>query len=92
MVIRGQQEWEVQDIINHAISQHKGKTIVEFCVKWKGPFEDSWHEPSDLENSPDLLHSYLYKLNATERRKVARLIDRQLLSKLSPALQELGAS
>lgn len=90
VVIQGQQEWELEDILAHSIHSSRHKSTVEFRVLWKGPFEDSWHDPCDFANSQDVLRKYLYRLTASVRKKVVKLFDAQSLARLPSELQRLA--
>jgi hypothetical protein len=51
VLMDGELEYELDDIINHSIHKARRSTervIVEFCVMWKGPCADSWREPIDF--------------------------------------------
>ena len=57
-LIDGEEEYEVEEIINH---RHTGRNRKkQYLVKWIGypPSENSWVDESDL-HSPDLLEEYL---------------------------------
>mgnify|MGYP005609711585 CR=1 FL=1 len=49
--IEGELEWEVDAVTDHNLIKPKGlkPSLVEFKIKWKGDYEDSWHEFRDLE-------------------------------------------
>jgi hypothetical protein len=54
VIIEGEEEWEVDDIIDFNVvhSQRRNvPTIIEFRVRWKGAYNDSWHEACDFEHS-----------------------------------------
>jgi hypothetical protein len=55
-LVRGEEEWEVEAIINHRI--RRGKT--EFLVHWKGypDSERTWQKNTDLGNSKQLIAEY----------------------------------
>jgi hypothetical protein len=60
VVINGELEWELEAIINHNVVKSRSPnrpSLVEFKVRWKGDFEDSWHELVDFENSMDSIES-----------------------------------
>ena len=80
VVINAELEYEVDDILNYSIFKSRRKSerdIVEFRVKWKGPCEDSWHEPIDFEHCQDVLVAYLHRLTKPDRIKVLRAFDAQ---------------
>ena len=56
-IIEGEQEWEVEKIINSRHVGHHKK--LQFLVRWKGfpPSEDSWVPESDL-SAPDLIEEF----------------------------------
>jgi hypothetical protein len=89
VVINGELEWEVDAVVDHNIVQTKNKktTIVEFRVRWKGDYEDSWHEFVDFEHSIDSVQRYL-KNNCTRavRRRVLRALKPEELQRLDADL------
>jgi hypothetical protein len=58
-LIHGEEEWEVEAIINHRTRRGKA----EFLVHWKGypDSERTWQPVADLGNSKDLLDEYKKK-------------------------------
>ena len=55
-LINGQQEWEVEQIIQHRkICAHKGTWQTEFQVKWKGYEDLTWEPEEHLDHAQDLL-------------------------------------
>jgi hypothetical protein len=80
VVINGELEWEVEAVIDHNVIRAKSRkqlNLVEFRVRWKGDYEDSWHEFVDFEHSIDTLQKYL-KNNCT------RAVRRRILNALKP--------
>jgi hypothetical protein len=80
VLIEGELEWEVHGISNHNILRSRcknGLNLVEFCVNWKGSYEDSWHEFVDFENSLDALEQYL-------RNQCTRGVRLQIYKVLKP--------
>jgi hypothetical protein len=72
VVINGELEWEIETILNHNVvkAKQKGKPgLVEFKVRWKGDYEDSWHELVDFENSMQSIESYLNNYCTKQMRK-----------------------
>ena len=55
--IKGQEEWEVEKILQHR--QRYGKN--EYLTRWKGfnQGEDTWESEENLENAYDKLQEYL---------------------------------
>jgi len=55
----GQQEWEVEAILDDRIRRQKE----QFLVRWKGypPTEDSWQWKEDLEHAEEILREYQRK-------------------------------
>jgi len=55
--IKGQEEWEVEKILQH--HQRYGKN--EYLIQWKGfnQGEDTWESEENLENAYDKLQEYL---------------------------------
>src|SRR5487761_1662692 len=54
-LVEGQPEWEVEDILNSRVRQHK----TQYLVKWKGYSDahNSW-EPKEHLHAPELLSTY----------------------------------
>ncbi len=91
VVIRGALEWEVDAIVDHSIHVYKTGSkppVVEFRVKWTGPYLDTWHEPCDFENAQDALSKYLLtRLTRSERVRVLKCFDAQSLARLPAQLR-----
>ena len=89
--ISGQLEWEVVSIINHSITKVKGRTppiVVEFCVTWKGSYDNSWHEFIDLEGCIETLEQYLRSFcTRTARCQIYKGLTPTELLQLKPDLQ-----
>jgi hypothetical protein len=51
MIINDEPEYEVESIDFNLLrsKRRNGPTMVEFRVRWKGGYQDSWHEPIDFE-------------------------------------------
>ena len=64
VIIDGQQEWDVTDIVNHNIifTKNKSQSTIEFKVQWKGDCEDSWHEFSYLEGCLEIGEVYVVQM------------------------------
>jgi hypothetical protein len=72
VVINGELEWEIEAIINHNVIKSRKSSqpgLVEFKVRWKGDYEDSWHELIDFENSMESIESYLNNNCTKQTRK-----------------------
>ena len=92
--IDGSVEYEVDQIINHntVISRsRKLSSIVEFRVRRKGSYDDTWHEPQDFKHSIETLCAYLNSLNPSMRKRVLKLFDAETLSAL-PSYMRAQAS
>ena len=51
----------MEAVIDHNLLKSRRKsvaTILEFRVKWKGGYEDSWHEFADFEHSVASVEAY----------------------------------
>jgi len=64
IVINGEEEWEVEEILN----SHWYQRRFQFLVKWKGFSREhnSWKVASDIK-APDLIVEYYWKHPATPR-------------------------
>jgi RNase H-like domain found in reverse transcriptase/Reverse transcriptase (RNA-dependent DNA polymerase)/Integrase zinc binding domain/gag-polyprotein putative aspartyl protease len=72
VVINGELEWELEAIINHHVVKSKKSSrpgLVEFKVRWKGDYEDSWHELEDFENGMESIETYLNNHCTKQMRK-----------------------
>jgi hypothetical protein len=64
VMIDGEPEWEVQEILDSRIKTlGKGKnkkTLLEYKVRWKGyPIEEAtWQPEEDLDNAPEVMKEY----------------------------------
>ena len=63
-IIEGEEEYEVEAILNHRMTGRKRKTI-QYYVVWKGwePAEDSWEPEKNLKNASNILNAYKKKHN-----------------------------
>ena len=85
--IAGIEEWEVDKVTDHNLLRSKkagGLNLVEFKAKWKGSYEDSWHELVDFKHSIELVEQYL-RVSCTKSvrdniLKVLTQAERQMLS------------
>ena len=85
--IKGELEWELEAISNHNVVRSRKASkpsLVEFKVRWKGDYEDSWHELIDFENSMDTVEAYLSN-NCTKQTRRAMYaafspLERSMLS------------
>jgi hypothetical protein len=72
VVINGELEWELEAIVDHHVVKAKSSKrpgLVEFKVRWKGDYEDSWHELVDFEHSIDSIERYLANSCTKQMRK-----------------------
>ena len=67
-IIEGEEEYEVEAILNHRIRGQRNKRY-EYFLAWKGQdaTENSWEPESNLKHAPDLLNAY------KKRHRLARL-------------------
>ena len=54
VLVEGEVEWEVQDIVNH----RRLKSGLKYQVKWKNTRETQWLRKHNLINCPELLREY----------------------------------
>ncbi len=76
--IRGEDEWEVDGLLDHKTRNG----IPHFCVQWKGNYENSWHEVTDLENCPDIMLKYLLNLPKHKLKALLKLLPQNQLDRL----------
>jgi len=65
LLIDGEEEWEVDHIVKHRLSDVKKKRgPKEYLVRWKGfdESEDTWLPESSFANAPEVLQEYLTSL------------------------------
>ena len=70
--IGGEEEWEIEAVTSHNLvmfRSKKNRSLVEFKAKWKGQFEDSWHEFVDFEHSVQTVEQYLRTYCTLQTRK-----------------------
>ena len=70
--IGGEEEWEIEAVTSHNLVTSRSKrnrSLVEFKAKWKGQFEDSWHEFVDFEHSVQTVEQYLRTYCTLQMRK-----------------------
>jgi hypothetical protein len=92
IIINDEPEYEVESIIDFNLLRSKrrsGPTMVEFNVRWKGGYQDFWHEPVNFENAIDSLVAYLRELTHTQRVAVLKAFDSVSLESLPNDLREL---
>jgi hypothetical protein len=92
IIITDEPEYGVESIIDFNLLRSKrrnGPTMVEFRVRWKGGYQDSWHEPVDFENATDSLMAYLRQLTHKQRVAVLKAFDSVSLDRLPNDLREL---
>ena len=88
--IDGSVEFEVDKVVNHNTLQSRRRgvpSIVEFQLRWKGSYEDTWHEPADFKHSIDTLCDYLNTLNPSIKKRVLKLFDAESLAMLPQYLR-----
>ena len=92
IVINGELEWELEAIINHNVIKSKKSSqpgLVEFKVRWKGDYEDSWHELIDFENSMESIEAYLNNHCTKQMRKtVYQALDPENRGKFSNSFRK----
>jgi hypothetical protein len=92
VVINGELEWELEAIINHHVVKSKKSSqpgLVEFKVRWKGDYEDSWHELVDFENSMESIEAYLNNHCTKQMRKtVYQALDLENRAKFSKSFRK----
>ena len=66
VVIEGEEEWEVEKILNKRKVRGKNK----FLVQWKGftAEEDTWENRENLQNAGDLLREFKEDYNKDNRK------------------------
>jgi hypothetical protein len=90
--IEGELEWEVEAITDHNLIKPKGSkpTLVEFKIKWKGSYEDSWHEFRDLEGCISSLEHYLLnRCTPSKRQSILDTLKPSEIKQLSRQFREL---
>jgi hypothetical protein len=78
VIIEGEEEWGVDDIIDFNVVRSQRRIIppiIEFQVRWKGAYDDSWHEACDFEHSQDV--------------RVLKCFDSASLSRLPSSMRNL---
>ena len=60
VTIRGEEEWEVETILDWRWKNKTRKTNLQYKVHWKGypTGEDSWEPAENLQNAPDLVQDF----------------------------------
>jgi hypothetical protein len=92
IIINDEPEYEVESIVDFNLLRSKrrnGPTMVEFRVRWKGGYQDSWHEPIDFENATDSLVANLRQLTVKQRVAVLKAFDSVSLERLPNDLRVL---
>ena len=70
MVIKGEEEWEVEKIINKRKVQGRDK----YLVQWKGctAEEDTWENKENLKNAMELVKEFKREYHREEEEEVRR--------------------
>ena len=57
---KGEEEWEVETILDWRWKNKTRKTNLQYKVHWKGypTGEDSWEPAENLQNAPDLVQDF----------------------------------
>ena len=89
--VEGFEEFEVIDIISHNTLRSKrkaGLNLVEFLVRWKGGYEDTWEEFESFAHSMDMINTYLSgKCNKSVRHAIYTVLTPTERERLSTTLQ-----
>ena len=90
--IQGFEEFEVTDITQHNILKSKrknGLNLVEFLVRWKGYYEDTWEDFDNFTHSMDLVNAYLSNAcNKAVRHTMYTILSSEQRSRLNQTLQQ----
>jgi Chromo (CHRromatin Organisation MOdifier) domain len=59
-MVNGQQEWEVERIVDRHIKLNKNGPVVKYWIKWKGysPHENTLEPVDNLGNAKDMIDKY----------------------------------
>ena len=93
--IDGEEEWEVEAVVNHNIVSSKSRKVqnlVEFLVQWKGAYEPSWHEFKDCEHSVAAVEKYLSQCTKSVRARIYKAIPASQLMWFSEVFQREALS
>jgi len=60
ILVSGEEEYEIEALLNHRIRKNRTGTKIEYLVRWKdyGPTEDSWETELNLENAKEMIEEY----------------------------------
>lgn len=90
VIIDGELEWEVEAVVDHNLlvsRKRAGASYLEFRVRWKGSFEDSWHEFTDFENAVDSVQKYISACPKSVRTQILKALKPAEVSVLNAQLQ-----
>ena len=90
VLIEDREEWELEAVIGHNLipSKRQQQGLVEFQVKWKGGYVDSWHELSDFTNSLESVRKYLLtRCPLKTRKQIYRVLSPKDLEMLGEHFQ-----
>ena len=75
MIAAGQEEFEVEEIINHHKRRRGKRTKIEYVILWKGyPVHDmTWGPKENVENAQDKIAEYYRHVEGNAFLKEGRL-------------------
>ena len=83
--IDGQEEWEVETLLDHHLIKSKRKklTEIEFKVRWKGSYEDTWQVFHDFEHAMQAMEAYILSRTRKVRKEIFKALSDEELGWLS---------
>jgi hypothetical protein len=65
----GEQAWEVDKVVGKRTRKHRGRTVTEYCVLWKGypEWERSWEPANNLRHARDVVGEYESNIRDSNR-------------------------
>ena len=91
VIIDEAEEWILNAVTGHHVVKSRkrgGAQTVEFRAKWKGSYEDSWHEFADFENSRDSIERYLSSCNKKALASIFAALRPEDLELLSDSVRK----
>ena len=75
VIAAGEEEFEVEEIINHRKRRRGRKTTIEYLIFWKGypTHEMTWEPEENVKNAPEKIAEYYGRIEGNTSPKEGRM-------------------